>query len=170
MHSNAPISPCSARAHHTHSALTTTPLSLNPRNSKCKEVKCKNFNFNDGYGSFLDRSSVCFDENKSVVVMVTDTCPCDYAANAYSNKRWCCGDMYHLDLSVWAYEKLAEVKWGVIGVQWRDVDCAYRPSNRAVVPSWITPTKMPAWEGKPAGWNWSMDRRPKANNWGRKLV
>jgi hypothetical protein len=71
---------------------------------------------------------------------------------------------------VWAYEKLAETKWGVIGVQWRDVDCSYRPANRAVVPSWIAPTKMPSWEGKPAGWNWSMDRRPKSGSWGRKLM
>ena len=71
------------------------PRPIITTNSKCKEVKCKNFNFNDGYGQFLDRSGVCFDENKSLVVMITDTCPCSYAANYYSNKRWCCGDMYH---------------------------------------------------------------------------
>lgn len=38
--------------------------------------------------------------------MITDTCPCVYPDNYASNKRWCCGDMYHLDLSVWAYEKV----------------------------------------------------------------
>ena len=50
-------------------------------------------------------------------------CPCYYPGNYASNKRWCCGDMYHLDLSVWAFEKLAQTKWGVIGVEWRDVPC-----------------------------------------------
>jgi hypothetical protein len=38
-----------------------------------------------------------------------------YAANFYSNKRWCCGDMDHFDISAWAFEKLADKKWGVIG-------------------------------------------------------
>jgi len=34
-----------------------------------------------------------------VVVTVTDTCPCQYANNAYSNKRWCCGDMVSVPLT-----------------------------------------------------------------------
>lgn len=33
-------------------------------------------------------------------------CPCTYAGNAESNKRWCCGDMPHLDMSQWALEKI----------------------------------------------------------------
>lgn len=33
-------------------------------------------------------------------------CPCNYPDNYASNKRWCCGDTYHLDMSVWAYEKV----------------------------------------------------------------
>jgi hypothetical protein len=61
-------------------------------------------NFRDGYGQWLDRSSVCWDESASVVVMVTDTCPCHYPNNYHSNKRWCCGDMYHLDLSICEYQ------------------------------------------------------------------
>jgi len=72
---------------------------------KCKEVKCKNTGLKDGYGSWLDRH-VCRNDYSSVVVMVTDTCPCYYAANYASNKRWCCMDTYHLDMSVWAYEKV----------------------------------------------------------------
>lgn len=42
-----------------------------------------------------------------------------YPANDYSNKRWCCGDMDHFDVSVWAFEKLADKKWGVIGIKYR---------------------------------------------------
>lgn len=41
----------------------------------------------------------------------------DLPAGRYSNKRWCCGDMDHMDLSVWAFEKLADKKWGMIGIQ-----------------------------------------------------
>jgi hypothetical protein len=63
---------------------------------KCKEVKCKRMTFKDGYGAELDRNGACFDDEASVVVTITDTCPCYYPGNAYSNKRWCCGDMYHL--------------------------------------------------------------------------
>jgi hypothetical protein len=73
---------------------------------KCKEVKCKNTAFNDGYGQWLERRE-CHNEYASVVVMVTDTCPCHYPDNYSSNKRWCCGDMYHMDLSVWAFEKVS---------------------------------------------------------------
>jgi hypothetical protein len=36
---------------------------------------------------------MCKDTESSVVVTVTDTCPCQYQNNYYSNKRWCCGDM-----------------------------------------------------------------------------
>lgn len=54
---------------------------------KCKEVKCKPTNFNDGYGAWLDRANVCYDTEASVVVMITDTCPCHYPGNYASNKR-----------------------------------------------------------------------------------
>lgn len=62
--------------------------------------------FTDGYGNSLDRTNVCYDPSASVVVRVVDTCPCNYPNNFYSNKRWCCGDMDHLDLSIWAFEKV----------------------------------------------------------------
>jgi len=83
---------------------------------RCYEVKCLPSVFKDNYGEQLDRSGVCYDPEASVVVTVTDTCPCNYATNWYSNQRWCCGDMDHLDLSVWTFEKLADKKWGVIGL------------------------------------------------------
>ena len=43
--------------------------------------------------------------------------------NAYSNKRWCCNDQTHFDVSVWAWEKLADKKWGVIGACCRAACC-----------------------------------------------
>lgn len=112
--------------------------------------------------------------------------PCSYPANAYSNKRWCCGgcnafhpeqlasglqcrqpaatctawtlpvaaslhapgqpsaagDMDHMDMAVWALEKLADKKWGVIGIQFRAVPCSFRPANPA----------PPAAHPTPGGW------------------
>jgi hypothetical protein len=59
----------------------------------CYEVACQDMSFNDFYGNWLERASVCYDQSSSVIVMVTDVCPCYYPPNAYSNKRWCCGDM-----------------------------------------------------------------------------
>jgi hypothetical protein len=126
---------------------------------KCKEVRCRNSNFADGYGQWLERANVCFNNYASVVVMVTDTCPCQYPGNYYSNKRWCCNDMYHLDMSVWAYEKLAERKWGVIAVSWRDVPCWYRPKSPAKAPQWAGVSAQPWWMRRPDNWNRNQDKR-----------
>lgn len=43
----------------------------------------------------------------------------------------CCGDMPHLDVSAWAFEKLADKKWGVIGLKFRRVPCTYTPGSPA---------------------------------------
>lgn len=80
----------------------------------------------DGYGETLDRSSTCHDESRSVLVTITDTCPCQYSANAYSNKRWCCGDKPHMDLSTEAFGKLGRLGDGVMGARWRRVPCPER--------------------------------------------
>jgi hypothetical protein len=42
----------------------------------------------------------------------------------------------HFDLSVWAFEKLADMKWGVISIQYRQVDCGYQPYKKASGTSW----------------------------------
>jgi hypothetical protein len=55
--------------------------------------------------------------------------------------------------------QLASKKWGVIGVEWRDVPCWYKPKTIAKLPSWTKPTPQPWWEKAPAHWNKAMDRR-----------
>ncbi|KAI8470465.1 MAG: RlpA-like double-psi beta-barrel-protein domain-containing protein-containing protein [Monoraphidium minutum] len=125
---------------------------------KCKEVRCKATNFKDGYGAVLERAGVCYDPTASTVVMIVDTCPCVYPGNMYSNKRWCCGDMYHMDLSLWAFEKLADIKWGVIALEWRDVACDYRPTKQAANP-FGRKTPMPEWYKPRPGWSRWMDKR-----------
>jgi len=54
---------------------------------RCYEVACRPGAFKDGYGSNLDRSGSCKSGAK-VIVTITDTCPCWYPSNAYSNTRW----------------------------------------------------------------------------------
>lgn len=54
---------------------------------RCYEVACRPTKVSDGYGGTLDRTGSCQGQ-KSVIVTVTDTCPCYYPSNAYSNKRW----------------------------------------------------------------------------------
>ncbi|KXZ51940.1 hypothetical protein GPECTOR_11g65 [Gonium pectorale] len=122
---------------------------------RCYEVRCDPTNFKDGYGQELERKDVCRDPGESVVVQVVDTCPCHYPGNAYSNRRWCCGDMYHLDLSTWAFEKLADRKWGVIGLQVRPVPCWQRPGRAAFLP----PNHSPFVSRVHRPWGWR-DRRP----------
>jgi hypothetical protein len=39
--------------------------------------------------------------------------------------------MPHYDLSVYAFEKLADLSWGVIGTNWRRVPCDYTPEQQA---------------------------------------
>lgn len=74
-------------------------------------------NFQDGYGNTHERTEACYDPNKSIIIAITDSCPCS------SNQQWCCGDMEHLDLSYVAYDELADRKWGVIGLKYREVEC-----------------------------------------------
>ncbi|KAI8472475.1 MAG: RlpA-like double-psi beta-barrel-protein domain-containing protein-containing protein [Monoraphidium minutum] len=90
---------------------------------KCVEVACVNAVFSDNYGGQLERKGACYNESRTVVLQVTDSCPCVHA-NAYSNKRWCCGDMKHLDLGRAVFRELAQERWGVVGARWRVVDCS----------------------------------------------
>ncbi|WIA09193.1 hypothetical protein OEZ85_008604 [Tetradesmus obliquus] len=97
----------------------------------CYEIKCQSSDIKDGYGQNLNRNGACRDGSSSVIVRTTDTCPCQYQNNYYSNKRWCCGDIDHFDMSVWAFQKLTDMKWGVIPIQYRRVDCGQQPDNKA---------------------------------------
>jgi hypothetical protein len=56
---------------------------------RCYEIACNPTSFKDNYGEYIDRGSVCYDSSASVVVMITDSCPCNYPSNYHSNYRWC---------------------------------------------------------------------------------
>lgn len=78
------------------------------------QIKCDPIVIYDAYGQSLDRTQACYDPSASLVIRITDACPCNYPNNPQSNKRWCCGDTMHIDLSVYAYEKLADREWCAI--------------------------------------------------------
>lgn len=73
-----------------------------------------------------------------------------------------------MDLSHWAFEKLADTKWGVIALEWRDVSCKHKPAKPAARP-WGGKTQMPDWYKPRPGWNRWMDKRMPMFNNGRKL-
>lgn len=97
----------------------------------CYEVACRPAKFKDAFGQYLDRESACKDPSKTVVVRITDSCPCYYPANRHSNSRWCCGDTKHFDLSVYAWRKIADEKYGAIGIKYRRVKCPGEPLKPA---------------------------------------
>eukprot|EP00879_Flechtneria_rotunda_P026763 GHRR01028587.1.p1 GENE.GHRR01028587.1~~GHRR01028587.1.p1 ORF type:complete len:127 (+),score=27.10 GHRR01028587.1:317-697(+) len=43
---------------------------------RCYEVACRRTHLKDGYGNDLDRTGACIDESRSVIITITDTCPC----------------------------------------------------------------------------------------------
>ncbi|PNH07993.1 Expansin-A1 [Tetrabaena socialis] len=84
----------------------------------CYELACDNTWVPDNLGAWFDRTSACFDQSASVVVRVTDACAA--------------GTVIILTCrSVWAFEKLAETKWGVIPLRYRPVPCDYKPGRQA---------------------------------------
>ena len=60
---------------------------------RCFEVKCRPAQVTSASGNVnLDRSDACLDPNKSIIIQIVDTCPCN------GNEQWCCGDQPHFDL------------------------------------------------------------------------
>lgn len=90
---------------------------------QCFEVKCKDGATRGKSWSKYGWNSPCYNKGKSIIVKVTDTCKCYYKPKEASNRRWCCGDVPHFDLSAWAFYKLANRKWGVMDIDYRRVKC-----------------------------------------------
>jgi len=69
---------------------------------RCFEIKCRGTQITSGDGSVnTDRSNACFDENKSVIIKIVDTCPCN------GNEKWCCGDQDHFDVGKEVFKKVS---------------------------------------------------------------
>ncbi|KAL3160371.1 hypothetical protein ABBQ32_010699 [Trebouxia sp. C0010 RCD-2024] len=63
--------------------------------------------------------------NNSVFVHVIDSCPAFQikADGVPTQQLWCNSDIYHFDLSYWAFQQLAHPTYGVMMVDFRPVDC-----------------------------------------------
>jgi hypothetical protein len=85
---------------------------------RCFEIKCRGIQAISADGSVnLNRMNACYDTNKTIVIKITDTCPCD------GNQKWCCGDMPHFDLGLNAFARLSQPGEGIIGLYWRPIPC-----------------------------------------------
>ncbi|EIE19971.1 hypothetical protein COCSUDRAFT_67654 [Coccomyxa subellipsoidea C-169] len=73
------------------------------------------------------QSVQCWDDDASIYVVVTDSCPCiqtDVNTGAVTGTNPpCCGDIYHMDLTYWGFQKLAHPLNGIISTSFRPVDC-----------------------------------------------
>eukprot|EP00798_Chlamydomonas_sp_ICE-L_P030310 gene30310-35300_t len=94
---------------------------------KCFEMKCDPRGVTDAYGMYIDRSNDCMSQ-EPVQIVVTDNCPCFKEGNEFSNARWCCGDMDHFDIGVWAFREMASQDKGVVPIKYRQIQC----------PDWLT--------------------------------
>ena len=81
----------------------------------------------------------CWDDSKSIMVRVGDSCPCQYPIKGPDGKvaevrtqNWCCGGNNHFDLSFWAFEQLAHPTYGVMPIEYRPVNCETREPLRWV--------------------------------------
>ena len=71
---------------------------------RCFELKCRPAEINAADGSVknLNQTDSCFDQDKSIIIQIVDTCPCS------DNKAWCCGDTPHFDLGQHTFKKVSE--------------------------------------------------------------
>jgi len=94
---------------------------LTDKCGQCYEVMCTHGQTRGPNGK-LGPWEGCQDvDGRSAVVQVTDSCPCNHGAS--SNRRWCCGDATHLDLSYAAFDFIALRSRGVVDIKYRQVSC-----------------------------------------------
>ncbi|KAF8073002.1 hypothetical protein HT031_000662 [Scenedesmus sp. PABB004] len=115
----------------------------------CYEVRCDSAVLRDGYGDSIDRTGACRDPEASVILKITDTCPCTYrrarcrAPVAARRARAAPPPLPRSPshgrgwLARWLQEQLllqqALVlrRHGVVPIEYRRVDCGAQPAKRA---------------------------------------
>ena len=96
---------------------------LTDKCGQCFEVVCVDGATRGKEWSDLGPWGGCTDAGKkSVTVKISDSCPCQHPNP--SNKRWCCGDVTHLDLSYAAFDQIAERHRGVVDLKVRPASCS----------------------------------------------
>ena len=100
---------------------------LTEKCGQCYEVMCVDGRTRGHDWSDLGPWAGCQEAGKkSVTVMISDSCPCHHPNQG--NKRWCCGDATHLDLSYAAFDQIAERDRGVVDLKVRPGDCSKQGS------------------------------------------
>ena len=95
---------------------------LTDKCGQCYEVMCVDGATRGKDWSDLGPWGGCAEPGKkSVVVMISDSCPCHHPNSG--NKRWCCGDRTHLDLSYAAFDQIAIRHRGVVDLKVRPAPC-----------------------------------------------
>ncbi|KAK9787725.1 hypothetical protein WJX73_002165 [Symbiochloris irregularis] len=86
--------------------------------------------------------------SKSIYITVTDNCPCDNGRNPP-----CCGNVpSHLDLSFFAFEKIAHPIYGLMNLEYRPVDCETK-APLIFLPGFINSTIYE--NNAVTGWSWN---------------
>lgn len=77
--------------------------------------------------------SICWKPKKTLRIRIADSCPCTQVLQAGApgvkpggetrTQQWCCGGIYHFDISYWGFEQLAHPLYGAIMLKYRPVDC-----------------------------------------------
>ena len=82
------VSPCQLQLHLPPLSPSLQAPDYSGSCGRCYEIACRpDKNLRDGNGNQMDRSYSC-KEGAKVTVTITDTCPCYYPSNQYSNQRW----------------------------------------------------------------------------------
>eukprot|EP00217_Crustomastix_stigmatica_P011596 CAMPEP_0183789006 /NCGR_PEP_ID=MMETSP0803_2-20130417/151_1 /TAXON_ID=195967 /ORGANISM="Crustomastix stigmata, Strain CCMP3273" /LENGTH=253 /DNA_ID=CAMNT_0026033159 /DNA_START=37 /DNA_END=798 /DNA_ORIENTATION=+ len=98
---------------------------LTDKCGQCFEVMCVDGNTRGTEYASLGPWKGCKEAGiHSVVVKVTDSCPCHHPNG--SNKRWCCGDAFHFDLSYAAFDAIAFRDRGVVDLKVREISCDFQ--------------------------------------------
>ena len=110
-------------------SLPLPPASSTGECGQCFEVMCVNGRTRGLPWSLLGPWPGCLPGDagtKSVVVMVTDSCPCHHPNP--SNRRWCCGDAQHFDMSYAAFDAIADRGRGVVDLKVKSCGCEHHGS------------------------------------------
>ncbi|KAK9827704.1 hypothetical protein WJX81_002445 [Elliptochloris bilobata] len=103
-------------------------------------------------------------------ITITDNCPCvqysgaegSGSANQTGTNPPCCGDIYHFDLSYWAFQNLAHPLYGIMMLDFRPVDCSTRRAL-TFLPGFINNTVYG--DRVETGWAWFPYRQSATQFW-----
>ncbi|KAK9823593.1 hypothetical protein WJX72_004108 [[Myrmecia] bisecta] len=96
---------------------------------------------------------VCWNSTSPVIVRIVDNCPALQDKNGVLvSQTLCNSDVYHLDLSFFAFEQLAHPVYGTVDLEFRPVDC-YTHTPLSFLPGFTNSTIYG--DRVETGWSWN---------------